>query len=125
MPVPTIRAGLEHFCDNWNSMIGMLKTNYLVEPLLNRTINCQTTEGEKYVLTLTDSEATLSEGEDKRAHARFRTDALSWRDLLAGKANFLTLAMRGKMRTTLDETLIHLRLGIIIQLLALMRPMSK
>ena len=121
----TIRPGLEHFCESWKSLIEMLKTNYLVEPLLNRKINCITNEGESFVLTLTDVDATLSEGEDKWAHATFKTDEVGWLELLEGKLNFLTLAMQGRMRTTLDETLIHLRLSIIIQLLALMRPMTQ
>lgn len=125
MSVPSIRPGLEHFCESWNALIHMLKTNYLVEPLLDRKINCKTTEGEEYILTLTDTTATLQEGEDAWAHATFQTDAAGWRELLSGKLNFLTLAMQGRMRTTLDETLIHLRLGIIIQLLALMRPLSQ
>lgn len=67
MSTPSIRPGLEHFCQSWNGMIEMLKTNYLVEPLLDRKINCETTEGERYVLTLTDSGATLVEGEDQWA----------------------------------------------------------
>ncbi|RJP73142.1 MAG: hypothetical protein C4532_04805, partial [Candidatus Abyssobacteria bacterium SURF_17] len=121
---PSIRPALEHFCESWSSMIGMLKTNYLVEPLLNRKINCETTEGESYVLTLTDTEAAITSGKDAWAHATFKTDAGGWLDLLQGKLNFLTLAMQGRMRTTLDETLIHIRLGITVQLLALMRPMS-
>ncbi|UCD57300.1 MAG: SCP2 sterol-binding domain-containing protein [Candidatus Hydrogenedentota bacterium] len=125
MSVPTIRPGLEHFCQSWNSLIEMLKTNYLVEPLLDRKINCETNEGERYVLTLTDSSASLADGDDKWAHATFRTDAEGWQDLLHGKLNFLTLAMQGRMRTSMDEALIHLRLGIIIQLLALMRPMPQ
>lgn len=124
MSETNIRPGLEHFCESWSGMIEMLKTNYLVEPLLNRRINCKTTENESYVLTLTDSDATLVDGEDEWAHATFRTDTDGWLDLLQGKLNFLTLAMQGRMRTSLDETLIHLRLGIIIQLLALMRPMQ-
>jgi len=125
MPSSNIHSGLAHFCESWNSMIEMLRTNYLVEPLLNRKINCETDEGEKYVLVLTESGATLAEGEDEWAHATFRTDADAWMDLLQGRLNFLTLAMQGRMRTSLDETLIHLRLGIIIQLLALMRPMAQ
>jgi hypothetical protein len=125
MNISSIRPGLEHFCESWNSLITMLKTNYLVEPLLNRKINCKTTEGEMFILTLTDAAASLKEGEDAWAHATFRTDAAGWQELLNGKLNFLTLAMQGRMRTTLDETLIHLRLGIIIQLLALMRPMPQ
>ncbi len=121
----TIRPGLEHFCESWKSLIEMLRTNYLVEPLLNRKINCMTNEGESYILALTDTEATLSDGEDKWAHATFKTDEVAWLELLEGKLNFLTLAMQGRTRSTLDETLIHLRLSIIIQLLALMRPMAK
>ncbi len=124
MTASSIRPGLEHFCESWNSLIEMLKTNYLIEPLLNRKINCETSDGEKYLLTLTERNATLSEGEDNWAHATFKTDTEGWLDLLHGKLNFLTLAMQGRMRTTLDQTLIHLRLGIIIQLLALMRPMQ-
>ena len=124
MSASSIRPGLEHFCENWNSMIEMLKTNYLVEPLLNRKINCETDEGEKYILTLTDHSATLDEGSEEWAHATFKTDAEGWLDMLHGKLNFLTLAMEGRMRTTLDETLIHMRLGIVVQTLALMRPMA-
>jgi hypothetical protein len=106
-------------------MIELLKTNYLVEPLLNRKVNCKTMDGEAYVLTLTDSSAALENGEDTGAHATFLTDVEGWLDMLHGKLNFLTLAMQGRMRTTLDETLIHIRLGIIIQLLAIMRPMEE
>ena len=122
MNVSSIRPGLSHFCENWNSFIDMLKTNYLVEPLLDRRINCKTVEGEKFVLQLTDSSASFHDGEDVWAHATFMTDTAGWQDLFRGKLNFLTLAMQGRMRTTVDETLIHLRLSIIIQLLALMRP---
>ena len=125
MSVSSIRPGLEHFCESWNSMIEMLKTNYLVEPLLNRKINCETNEGEQYLLTLTDSSAVLANGADEWAHATFKTDQNGWLDMLHGKLNFLTLAMQGRMRTSIDETLVQIRLGIIVQLLALMRPMEQ
>ena len=73
-----------------------------------------------YVLTLTPTEASLSEGEDPFANASFSADAESWDEMLRGESNFLTLAMQKRMRTTMDEALIHLRLSIIIQLLSLM-----
>ena len=114
-----LRQGLHRFCESWNRMIPLLKGNHLVEPLLNRRINLGVGGG-KYLLTLTPTEASLSEGEDPFANASFSADTESWDEMLRGESNFLTLAMQKRMRTTTDEALIHLRLSIIIQLLSLM-----
>lgn len=118
------RKGLEEFCETWNMMIPALKENYLVEPLLNRKINLGVAD-RRYVLTLTASEALLAEGEDPFAHAFFSTDEEGWMEMLSGESNFLTLAMQNRMSTRMDETLLHLRLSIMIQLLSLMRISMK
>jgi hypothetical protein len=117
---PDIQEGLTAFCETWNMMIPALKENYLVEPLLNRRINLGC-EDDRRLLTLTPTEAVITEGEDPFAHAFFATDPEGWREMLRGESNFLTLTMQHRMSTRMDEALIHLRLSIMLQLLSLMR----
>jgi putative sterol carrier protein len=114
-----IRQGLRRFCESWNKMIPLLRGNHLVEPLLNRKINLAVGSA-KYLLTLTPADASLTEGEDPFANASFSADTDAWNEMLHGQSNFLTLAMQKRMTTTTDESLVHLRLSILIQLLSLM-----
>jgi len=120
MSVSEVRKGLDDFCETWKMFIPALKENYMVEPLLNRKINLGVGQ-ERFTLTLTSTDAFISDGEDPFAHALFATDPEGWSEMLRGESNFLSLSMQKRMETRMDEALIHMRLGIIIQLLMLMR----
>jgi hypothetical protein len=121
MKVTSIRGGLESFVQNYNSAIGMLKTNYLLDPLLNRKINLIVEDtDERYLLTMTDEAATLEEGNSPWANADFSTDTGAWTRFLSGEINTISLVTAAKLYPRGDQVLISLRFGIIVQLLALM-----
>ena len=116
-----VKEGIEHFINYWNTAIEMLKTNYLVDPLLNRTINLRVSDtGEEYLLSLTNESATLEEGPSKWAHADFTVDQETWIRFLRGEINTVSMVTAGKITVPGDQVLVLLRFGIIVQLLVLM-----
>ena len=116
-----VKEGIEHFINYWNTAIEMLKTNYLVDPLLNRTINLRVSDtGEEYLLSLTNESATLEEGTSNWAHADFTVDQETWIRFLRGEINTVSMVTAGKITVPGDQVLVLLRFGIIVQLLVLM-----
>ena len=121
MKITTVRGGLEFFVQNYNTAISMLKTNYLLDPLLNRKINLIVEDSdEKYLLTMTDETATLEEGNSPWANADFSIDKETWMRFLSGEINTISMVTAGRLHPKGDQVLISLRFGIIVQLLALM-----
>lgn len=117
----SVKEGLEIFVKNYNTAIGMLKTNYLLDPLLNRKINLVVENtGQKYLLTLTEEKAVLEEGNSPWANADFAVDDRTWHRLLGGEINTISMVTAGKLYPKGDQVLIALRFGIIVQLLSLM-----
>ncbi|MGD0277253.1 MAG: hypothetical protein ABSB79_14570 [Syntrophales bacterium] len=116
-----VKQGLESFVKNYNTAIGMLKTNYLLDPLLNRKINLIVEDtGQQYLLTLTEELATLEEGISPWANADFAVDEKTWQRLLNGEINTISMVTAGKLYPKGDQVLIVLRFGVIVQLLSLM-----
>ncbi len=121
MKITTVRGGLEFFVQNYNTAIGMLKTNYLLDPLLNRKLNL-IVEGsdERYLLTMTEETATIEEGNSPWANADFSVDKATWLRFLSGEINTISMVTAARLYPKGDQVLISLRFGIIVQLLALM-----
>jgi alkyl sulfatase BDS1-like metallo-beta-lactamase superfamily hydrolase len=117
----SVKEGIERFISYWNTAIGMLKTNYLVDPLLNRKINLRVQDtDEEYLLSLTNESAMLEEGTSSWAHADFTVDRDTWLRFLRGEINTVSMVTAGKISIPGDQVLILLRFGIIVQLLVLM-----
>lgn len=116
-----IEEGLTHFCNAYNYLWKVVANTQYYDYIKNKMFNLKIGDKKNYLLTVEPETARFEEGLSDWAAATIEMNEADWRSVFRGEANFASVAAADRLVVNKDAQNIALGLGMVMQLLSLLK----
>ena len=116
-----IEEGLSRFCKTYEFLWKVVSNTQYHGYIKNRKFNLKVGDKKSYLLAIEPETARFEEGSSEWAVATVEMNEEDWKSVLRGEANFASVAAADRLVVNKDAQNSALALGMVMQLLSLLR----